>query len=270
MTARTAREGFTLIELLVVIAIIAVLIALLLPAVQSSREAARRMQCANNLMQIGLALSAYESAHLAYPPGSVDATSPLRPNAPGSYQFGWIAQVLPFLEHRNLYRSLNFSLGAYEAANLTGTSAMLGTLNCPSRPGSGATDFAACYHDVEAPIAADNHGVFFLNSAVRREDIGDGLSFTLFIAESQGSGTQWAIGTADTLRNTDTRPNLPASAVPAPGPLFVGGFGGFHPYGINAAMGDGSVRFLKDVIATRVYQSLGNRDDGNVLRDDSF
>ena len=115
------RRAFTLIELLVVIAIIAVLIALLLPAVQSAREAARRMQCVNNLKQIGLALFNYESANGAFPPGYIDYQN--NPNytpdldmGPG---WGWAAMSLPFLEQQPLYNAINFSLGITNASNST-------------------------------------------------------------------------------------------------------------------------------------------------------
>src|SRR6478752_4085187 len=103
----SVREGFTLIELLVVIAIIAVLIALLLPAVQSAREAARRAQCVNNLMQLSIALQNYESSHEVFPPGVVDTAGPI-PNLAKGYQFGWIVQILPFVEQGNAFRKLDF------------------------------------------------------------------------------------------------------------------------------------------------------------------
>src|SRR4051794_23483525 len=111
MTHRHRRRGFTLIELLVVIAIIGVLVALILPAVQSAREAARRMQCSNNLKQIGLALHNYHGNHNVLPPGYV-------------YQkgypvggFGWATMILPHLEQAPLFASLNFALPAWSAAN---------------------------------------------------------------------------------------------------------------------------------------------------------
>ena len=110
---RTDHKGFTLIELLVVISIIGVLIALLLPAVQAAREAARRAQCVNNLKQIGVALFNYESAIGAFPPGYIDYQN--NPNntpdldmGPG---WGWAAMSLPFLEQQPLYNAINFSLG---------------------------------------------------------------------------------------------------------------------------------------------------------------
>src|ERR1700754_2067028 len=93
-------RAFTLIELLVVIAIIAILIALLLPAVQQAREAARRTQCKNNLMQLGIALHNYQMAFEPPPPGVVNSTGPVL-NSPSGYHMGWIAQILPYIEQRN-------------------------------------------------------------------------------------------------------------------------------------------------------------------------
>jgi len=109
------RRAFTLIELLVVIAIIAVLIALLLPAVQAAREAARRIQCTNNLKQLGLALANYESANLSYPSGTVYGTKTPPCASPG---FGgscqntpWFLLMLPYIEQSALYNSFNAAIG---------------------------------------------------------------------------------------------------------------------------------------------------------------
>src|SRR3954465_2845855 len=104
------RRGFTLIELLVVIAIIGVLVALLLPAVQAAREAARRIQCSNNLKQIGIALHNYHAAvgsfpvGFLYPTGAVPATT-----SPLQYRWSALAQLTPFLEQANLANALNFN-----------------------------------------------------------------------------------------------------------------------------------------------------------------
>ncbi len=114
------ERGFTLIELLVVIAIIAVLIALLLPAVQSAREAARRIQCTNNLKQIGLAFANYESTNLMCPLGGMTLGSVAIPRtrvihgragAGGNNGLSWVALILPFLEQSPIYSSINFSTG---------------------------------------------------------------------------------------------------------------------------------------------------------------
>ena len=103
---RVRRKGFTLVELLVVIAIIGILIALLLPAVQAAREAARRSQCANNFKQVGVAMHNYHSAHKCFPVGMY--AIPLTPN-PSEFYFGWGVYLLPFMEQRELYDDIDFS-----------------------------------------------------------------------------------------------------------------------------------------------------------------
>ena len=110
------RSGFTLIELLVVIAIIAVLVALLLPAVQQAREAARRTQCKNNLMQVGLALHNYDMAHECLPPGTVDPNRPIR-SEPKGYHVGWVVQSLPYLDQTPTYQQFDFKGGVYSPGN---------------------------------------------------------------------------------------------------------------------------------------------------------
>ncbi len=137
------RKGFTLIELLVVIAIIGVLIGLLLPAVQAAREAARRMQCTNNLKQIGLAIANYESAHSCVVSGYISAKGPLAQfgvagynpdpqtgdNGPG---WGWLALLLPQIEQGPLHNAVNFSLPTWVADNSTVVSVGINAYLCPS------------------------------------------------------------------------------------------------------------------------------------------
>jgi len=294
----TARDpgGFTLIELLVVIAIISVLIALLLPAVQSAREAARRSQCVNNLMQIGIAVQSYESAHEALPPGVVSQTGPVL-DQPKGYGFGWITQILPYFEQKNVYNHFNLRVSLYEPENLTTRTSLVASFLCPSDSGPSRdnnriamTSYAGVHHDVEAPIAADNHGVFFLNSAVRYEDVTDGSSNTLFVGEKMRDGMDlgWASGTRASLRNTGLLVNRmppPGAPKPATGTLspaeeqelakmgtaeFVGGFGSRHPGGNNFLFGDGSVHFLKSSVSPNVYQHLANRADGEVIDADQY
>ncbi len=295
----SSRRGFTLIELLVVIAIIAVLIALLLPAVQAAREAARRAQCVNNLMQIGIALQNYESSNEVLPPGVVDASGPVQ-SIPKGYHIGWAARILPFMERRNIFNNLNFSLGAYSTENSTAAEIVIQNYMCPSDSGRGGStgtfpriNYAACHNGIEAPIAANNTGVFFLNSSIRHEEIPDGSSSTIFVGEKlQGpADLGWLSGTNGTLRNTDNPPgnrNSLALIAPSPTPadptapanpnlpgsnavnLLVGGFSSPHPGGANFAFGDGSIRFLKSSISPSVYQLLGNRADGKMISDDKF
>jgi prepilin-type N-terminal cleavage/methylation domain-containing protein/prepilin-type processing-associated H-X9-DG protein len=216
---RGRPRAFTLIELLVVIAIIAVLVALLLPAVQAAREAARRLQCVNNLMQIGIAAKNYENAHESLPSGVVNPTGPIL-SKPVGYHFNWVTQLLPYMDARPVYRHLDFNAGVYQPENGTTRSVLLNSLLCPS--GSGPTrmertgpnppvggdpalcSYAASHHDAEAPINSDNNGVFFLNSHVRYEDIEDGASHTIFFGEKATEADElgWASGTRATLRNT--------------------------------------------------------------------
>jgi prepilin-type N-terminal cleavage/methylation domain-containing protein len=127
---RESSSAFTLIEMLVVLIIIGVLVSLLLPAINSAREAARRVQCANNLMQISLALHHYLADHNVLPPGVVNDTSPIV-TAPAGYHFSWIVQLLPYLDQRELFRRINFRNGAYDPSNDTLRATSLGILSCP-------------------------------------------------------------------------------------------------------------------------------------------
>ncbi len=139
------RRGFTLIELLVVIAIISVLIALLLPAVQAAREAARRMQCTNNLKQIGIALHNYEGSNGLFPPG--------RTNYP--HLWSSLAQLLPSMEGNALFNAVNYDFpseanNAPYLANTTAESAAINQFLCPTDgitnviPVFGATNYVSC------------------------------------------------------------------------------------------------------------------------------
>ncbi|WZO98591.1 DUF1559 domain-containing protein [Isosphaeraceae bacterium EP7] len=131
-------RGFTLIELLVVISIIAVLIALLLPAVQSAREAARRMQCTNNLKQIGLAMHNYHSSQDAFPIGRTGLGFSY-PNCPNANRRTWAFSILPYLEQANVFQTINFTLNFYEWENATVMRVRIGAFNCPSDPGATIT-----------------------------------------------------------------------------------------------------------------------------------
>jgi prepilin-type processing-associated H-X9-DG protein len=209
--------------LLVVIAIIGILIALLLPGVQAAREAARRSQCVNKLVQIGLALKNYEMAHLNLPPGTIAEKGPVR-NLPEGYHMSWIAQILPYIDQPNRYRKIDFSKSAYAPENHMIWVSEMEQVLCPSTGVTGAfSHYAGCHDDRQTPIDADNHGTFFLNSSVRTRDIPDGMSCTLLVGEisifsslydshSSGEGPEqlgtpslgWLSGTSGTLRNTGT------------------------------------------------------------------
>jgi prepilin-type N-terminal cleavage/methylation domain-containing protein/prepilin-type processing-associated H-X9-DG protein len=131
---RRPQRGFTLIELLVVIAIIAVLIALLLPAVQAAREAARRAQCVNNLKQMGLAISNYESTYGCYPMGYMKGSPYANAGCSSAVLISWETYILPYVEQSQAYNALNFNGGAYynSLRNFTGFGIKVNSYVCPS------------------------------------------------------------------------------------------------------------------------------------------
>jgi prepilin-type N-terminal cleavage/methylation domain-containing protein len=290
------RRAFTLIELLIVIAIIAILIALLLPAIQAAREQARRTQCTNNLLQLGLALGNYASTHAVLPPGVVNATGPIV-NLPNGYHHGWAVQILPFIGQSNIYNRINIENSVYAASNMTVRDVHISTFLCPSDARPGPLSYAGCHHDVEAAIAADNHGVLYLNSHVRFDDITDGLPHTILLGEIRQSfapSLGWMSGTSSTLRNTGHPLNDPSSLdslfrstpqlseaerfaamtqMAEDGVLptgFVGGFSSQHPLVSNFLFCDGAVRALKTSMNRGVYQLLGHRADGEPISDDAY
>jgi prepilin-type N-terminal cleavage/methylation domain-containing protein/prepilin-type processing-associated H-X9-DG protein len=290
-------RGFTLVELLVVIAIIGVLVALLLPAIQAAREAARRTSCSNNLIQLVMATQQYEGAFEIFPAGVTNPGGPIR-NEPVGMHHSWIIRSLPYFENRNVYRLIDFSKGVYDPENAQARELSLAGVMCPSFATSltAKSNYAGCHHDREAPIDTDNAGVLFLNSRIRVKDISDGTSHTIFLGEKlvEEGDLGWMSGTRATLRNAGSKINggrlapdgpeppspaatpevAPAAPTDAPaGPgspatnsaiLFVGGFGSAHPAGANFAFGDGAVRFLTEEIAPQVLQQITSRAGGEV------
>src|SRR4051812_25818921 len=151
------RRGFTLIELLVVIAIIAVLIAMLLPAVQAAREAARRMQCSNNLKQIGLGLHNYESIAGAFPPSNVLAGTG---NAVAwTNGFSAHVRVLPFMEQGVAFNALNFQFNHVNAANSSVVGMVVSVFVCPSDINSNKLTPFPAFTGLNAVASVTSYGV---------------------------------------------------------------------------------------------------------------
>ncbi len=225
------RRAFTLIELLVVIAIIAVLIALLLPAVQAAREAARRMQCVNNLKQIGLALHNYHNVNDCFPPGAYQAYNATTKAYINNGDWSAAARLLPTLEQQALYNAANFSIACYndsigDVVNSTVTATRVKGFLCPS---DSPPDFALLGAGYTAPAPGNSYfaslgstlefagnqtggppnGVFQYNQnggAIGINRITDGTSYTIAFGE-------WKIGSGNT-----------AAITPASDIVFLGSF----------------------------------------------
>ena len=213
------RSGFTLVELLVVIAIIGILIALLLPAVQAAREAARRLQCSNNEKQLGLAFQNYHDAQGAFPAAylcnfgsgqhqKAEYDSATHDSVPG---WAWGALILPYLEQDSLSDSIDYGLSCWHADNRVEVQTKLADFLCPSATGTdslcpvkdsgGSTivEFGrSCYvanvgqnepwgYAVNEYSSTQADGPIFRNSRIGARDVSDGLSNTVFVGEHSPS-----------------------------------------------------------------------------------
>jgi prepilin-type N-terminal cleavage/methylation domain-containing protein/prepilin-type processing-associated H-X9-DG protein len=296
------RRGFTLIELLVVIAVISVLVALLMPAVQQAREAARRSQCRNNLKQIGIALHNYHASHDRFPPGYVaGAVYPATTNG-----WGWPAMLLPYLDQSPLYNAINFQFPVEHATNLPSVASTLPGFLCPSdQTGAGSfqvtdaggaviipaappSSYAATVGDDSSEAdAAMGNGTFYRNSGTRIADLVDGTTTTVLVGE-RGFGYvkgTWAGAPNGALVRAGTLNPWPAATATSPVFLLVhnnwiniltdsdGGlddFSSFHTGGAQMLFADGSVRFIKTIITDgplrRTFWGMGTRAGAEVVQ----
>lgn len=288
-----ASYGFTLVELLVVIAIIGVLVALLLPAVQAAREAARRMQCTNNLKQLTIALHNYHDTYHRFPPSGIDG-----PTANGV----WI-RLTPFYEQQVVFDRYNFN-GTWRNNMALAVEAAPATLLCPSGPhfqsklASENSDGVMCqtthYYGNAGPVGHNawtdqnyprdtsrentqfgeiaTSGLFMLRSELGFRDITDGTSNTVAFGEISWKdypfyrawhrGLHWWNGGLS-LSTTKTHKFPLNIGMTNPGFAMLynqGGYGSHHPGGANISLADGSVRFLAETAPLEVYLALCSRD----------
>ena len=251
LTSEAKKVSVTLLELLVVIAIIGVVIALLLPATQQAREAARRTQCRNNLKQIGLALHNYHDAYGQFPPAAIGPH-----DVPLERQFSWLVALLPFLEQRALYNEIRLDLPWDHPRNAGVLQIAPNTLSCPSDPapltteGYPKTSYVAVTGADLTSGPGELRGVIGFDRGLSVAEIIDGTSNTILVAEVADGGPWFAAGPSTARRIDDWIKNKTWS---------------HHAGGGNCLLTDGSVRFLSSSIELQVLRGLATARGGESM-----
>lgn len=277
ITRPRQSSGFTLVELLVVIAIIGVLIGMAVPAMQNMRELSRRSNCQFNLVQLSLALSAYETRNQQFPIGTSADEGPIK-NVPEGYHHSWISGLLPMMDASAVYEAIDQQASVYAPENATVRMLRLPGLLCPSA--SEVPDNSTCYAGItastETPIDESNDGVFRLNLPTTVDEISDGLSYTLFVGEKLSrfeDDLGWFSGTRSSLRNTghglnDERRRIRGvqSAGSEVSATYVGGLASDHPGGLHLLMGGGEVDFRSNEMDRELLMQMTSIADGEIPR----
>jgi prepilin-type N-terminal cleavage/methylation domain-containing protein/prepilin-type processing-associated H-X9-DG protein len=252
---RRHRRGFTLIELLVVIAIIAILIALLLPAVQQAREAARLTQSKNNLKMIGLAMHNYHDTFNELPQGTVP-NEDLKPEE----RLSWAYSILPFLEQVVLYNELDGKLGWEAEENTFGLQTAVSVYQNPSQPGARPNPSSGDYvgmagvgeNAAELEANDPKAGIFGYDRKVRFRDITDGTTNTIMVTDSSKPNASYLAGGKATIRGFSKSPYLN-------GP---DGIGSPHNGIVQVLFADGSVRAISVNTDETVLEALATKAGG--------
>jgi prepilin-type N-terminal cleavage/methylation domain-containing protein len=285
---RLRSSAFTLIELLVVLAIIGLLVALLLPAVQSAREAARRAQCQNNLKQIGLALHAYHNINGSFPRGgwssNPDAPASRDPSNNNLFGLSWGATILPQLEQVVLYQQLNRNVPSTDTANAAVGKTVVPIFLCPTAPNEpmfkvnspapitqlyARTSYGGMDGErgLRSPTATNNpeRGTMIYEKNIALKDIPDGTSRTILIGECpEGLHSQW-ISVANLFDQS-----APINTLANPATQFVFADNGqeinsYHRGGALTLFADGSVHFLTETLDNQTLAALCSRDGGEAI-----
>jgi prepilin-type N-terminal cleavage/methylation domain-containing protein/prepilin-type processing-associated H-X9-DG protein len=294
------RRGFSMIELLVVIAVIGLFIGLLLPAVQGSREAARRLGCVNNLKQLGLGLVNHHDAMGSFPPGNWDG--------PPGRNHGWATFILPYIGEQPLYDQYHWDMWSADPANQPVVASQLKVFQCPSTPeqnrymtfgvfqnnAKGACGDYASTWSVDPILAthaliaapADYRGVLAPNERTRICEITDGTSSTMLLTEDAGRPRLWRAG----------RPGPDQTVIGGPWQAYnnglvvagsqldgTGTWGpcginctndreiySFHKGGANAVFADGHVRFVRAGVRIQILAAMVTRAGQEPISADAF